>query len=85
MTGLGRFEASWNVTDAGEGYVLAWDTPVGTIGSVILPALPCGRAGSVNVDGKSLGEKRVGASGGTTAGMKMAMEGGSHRVVVRRS
>lgn len=79
MTRLGKFQAAWNVTDGGRGYSLSWSTPVGTVGSVTLPALPCGAITSMVVLNEfTMCGTEVGLAGGTS----MSVAGGRHRVPV---
>ncbi|GAB7347893.1 hypothetical protein MBLNU459_g5416t1 [Dothideomycetes sp. NU459] len=86
-TSLGKFQAAWNVTDGGRGYSLSWSTPVGTAGSVTLPALPCGeRAGKIVLDGKVARRRQIGSaetSGGR--GVSMNVGGGAHVITVHAS
>lgn len=76
-TGLGKFEASWNVTGGGRGYELWWNTPAGTEGTVVLPAIHGTRQGRVELDGRIVKGKTVG-----TQGYMFAVAGGNHTVVV---
>jgi len=80
VTSLGRFQASWNVTDGGDAYSVSWTVPAGTTGDVELPSLPAGCAGSVIYNGRGRG--KVYAKGGFKLGR---VAGGRHNVHVKRS
>ena len=58
-TGLGKFSASWNVTEGGMGYEMEWAAPVGTKGEVVMPALPGGREGRVVMGGEEMGRPGI--------------------------
>jgi hypothetical protein len=49
-TPLGRFSASWNLTQSG--YTLGWGAPSGTNGTIVLPGMD-GQVPNVTVDGNS--------------------------------
>lgn len=78
-TGLGKFQASWNVTDGGEAYSLSWIVPEGTTGDLTLPSLPAGCAGSINYNGQNWGTLAAGAK------TRMAVDGGQHLVQVSKA
>lgn len=75
MTKLGKFQASWNVTDGGRAYSAEWVVPEGTEGEVILPGLPAGGKGEAVWNGQHRGHVEKG-------GMGMTARGGRHRVDV---
>lgn len=78
-TSLGQFQASWKLSDGGNEYELSWNVPVGTEGTVVLPALPAGCGGSVEHDGQHHGHLAA------RQGMSMHGHGGKHHVRVKRS
>lgn len=80
VTSLGKYQAAWNLT-SGSKYSLSWSSPVGTSGSVTLPALPGGKNGKVSLNGKTVHGKTVNKVGG----LNLSFAGGSHKVVVQAS
>lgn len=74
-TGLGKFQASWTVTNGGEKYVLEWKAPSNTIGIVVLPALPAGCEGAVSMKGNPKGKIK----GGST--MHLTVDGASTQYI----
>lgn len=65
-SGLGTFEAGWNVTDGGEEWEVWWVVPEGTTGVVSLPVGAGGGNGSVSLsEGVVLGEEGYEAMGGS--------------------
>jgi hypothetical protein len=79
-TWLGKFQASWEVTDGGKRYNLEYSTPSGTSGVVVLPALPARCKGVVRLNGQIQGRIKAGES------MQLAVSGASkQRVEVVKS
>ena len=78
VTSLGKFQASWNVTDGGKGYRTEWRVPEGTMGEIALPPLPAGGRGSVTLDGRRRGSVGRG-------GWSMMVAGGRHTVIVQHT
>ena len=77
---LGQFQASWRILEAGNAYTLEWNAPSGTVGEVVLPALPAAGVGTVIYNGAR--RARVGSHGSIT----MTVEGGgTHLVEVIRA
>jgi hypothetical protein len=54
-TKLGLFSAKWNIEDDGERYVLSWEVPEATQGTVKVPPLPAGGQGRVTSGGLEKG------------------------------
>jgi len=57
MTGLGKFQARWDVADesgAGVGYNASVSTPAGTAGTLVLPVVQQGIKPHVTVDGEEV-------------------------------
>ena len=78
-TSLGKFQAGWNVTDGGQAYEVKWTAPSGTVGMVVLPALPAGCKGTVMYNGKRRGIIKAGGN------LEMSVDGGgSQRVEVKK-
>ncbi len=79
VTSLGKYWAGWRVQRGG--YVLSFETPVGTVGEVVLPCLEAGKVPSIFVDGRALG----GRAKMTLVGDDVMLEvsGGSHSFAVR--
>ncbi|KAF7185318.1 hypothetical protein HII31_13297 [Pseudocercospora fuligena] len=73
VTKLGKYWAAWNVTEDGRGYSLAWRTPVGTKGVVVLPELDGGAGGQKVV---------VEGAGKMVVDEKAEIEGGEGKVMV---
>ena len=79
-TGLGKFSAKWKVSKGGEAYTLNWDVPAGTAGTVVLPGLPSGDVGKLEVNSKKVASK-VSADGGYI----LDVAGGKGKVSVKKS
>ena len=78
-TGLGKYQASWEIKNGGKKYVVHWNAPAGTTGVIVLPALSSGGEGEVTYRGKSRG--RIAVNGN----MHMMIGGGSNeKVEVRK-
>lgn len=78
VTGLGRFQASWELWGSGRGYVLEVSVPEGTEGAVVLPALSGRGKGRVVWNGRHYGHL------GEGRGMEVGCGGGKHKVFVER-
>ena len=85
LTGLGKFQASWNYTEddkGGKGFEMSWETPSTTNGVVTLP--PLGEGQSLKMDGKTMLEtgleKREAVPGENVVSFGVA--GGPHQLEV---
>ncbi|KAL1884908.1 hypothetical protein Plec18167_001564 [Paecilomyces lecythidis] len=77
VTSLGKFQASWRRTGS-EGYVLEFNVPEGTRGTLILPSAKRNGKSKVQMDGR-----QVSSSSTSDDTVTMAIdEGGSHQIVV---
>lgn len=76
---LGKYQAGWNLTAAGDGYSLSWSTPNGTDGTVVLPLLPNGKDGTLTLDGQTYEGKTLSAN----ETLSLSIAGGAHVVQVQ--
>ncbi|KAJ3575453.1 hypothetical protein NPX13_g4031 [Xylaria arbuscula] len=75
-TSLGKFQASWAITEAGKSYSFNISTPEGTKGSVLLPQVSDARVANITIDGKASEYKAEAVR--KLTGYVFMFEGGAH-------
>ncbi|KAI1427104.1 Six-hairpin glycosidase-like protein [Xylaria sp. FL1777] len=77
---LGKFQASWRITDVGKSYSFNITTPGGTKGSVLLPRVSDAQTANITIDGK-VGAHKVDTVSKLT-GYAFTVDGGVHHGVI---
>ena len=78
VTSLGKYQASWNLV--GDGYVLEYNVPSETTGTLVLPCVSYGKVPSIWIDGRLVRATNFSRDGD---GVTLSAQGGSHTIVVR--
>jgi len=82
VTGLGKYQAAWNLNTTGRGYNMSYAVPTGTAGLLVLPCLDAGKFPTIKIDGSNVPKKMKARLSESGTGVVLDVTGGNHSIVV---